>query len=674
MHRLRELQTIKNVILSRIGSLGRVAFDYIFSKLENQQKVERLSEISFQYYLVLQDKTFVNRVYTRFNDDIVTDLFSINLVDSNDFYKISYEIKPKYSVFDSRSILALAEFIQKFVNFKKSFIDFAKDREDLKEIRNFINSTSNFKDLLNTIFYFIDRRGNIKDDATPELKKIRQEIYSLTKYIPAKLGEFIRQHSRYLISHEVSYRNGRFVVLLNSQYVSNFEGIVQDYSWTHRTAFFEPEFIINLNNRLTVLQSLENIEVQKVINHIFSSIIEKMDELSLVFKVCSFLEFFNCYFTISPYFCKPECTSRSLEIVGLINPLIKNCVPIDISFEDALMIVGPNNGGKSVALKSLALCILFSNVGLPVFAKFANIPFLRVFYDVPDPQDISQGISTFYGHVKYWRSILDVVDENSIVIMDEPASGTDPKEAAPITIAIVEYFISKRSKVVFTTHYSEVKNYFYGKIKVASVSFDFINNKSDYRLIYDIMLPSLPLNLLHEFPENIRNRISRIKEIISTSENEKIQQIFENVFKIEQEIREKEKLIKEKLEEIEKLKQKIREKVRNEVIQKLYINYSKQIELLIQGWEKELEKLKNKQDIQKMERKVKAIKNFDLNDYMYSMEEFEDKISVGLNDFVKINIFDEIGKIVQIKGDKVTVDVNGKKYTVSINEIKKITI
>lgn len=674
MYRLAELQEIKNVILSKLSSLGKIAFDYIFSKLENQQKIERLSEISFQYYLLLQDKSFLNRVYTRFSDNIITDLFSINLVDADDFYRISFEIKPKYSVFDTRSILGIAEFVEKFVNYKKLFIDFTKDREDLKEIRNFISSTSNFKDLLNTIFYFIDKRGNIKDDATPELKKIRQEIYSLTKYIPGRLVEFIRQYSSYLVSHEVSYRNGRFVVLLNSQYVSNFDGIVQDYSWTHKTAFFEPEFVINLNNRLTLLQSLEKIELQKVINHIFSRIIERIDDLAVMLKVCSFLEFFNCYFTISPYFCRPLFSGGRVEIIGLINPLIKDCVPIDISFDDALMIVGPNNGGKSVALKSLALCILFSNVGLPVFAKFVNIPFLRVFYDIPDPQDINEGVSTFYGHVKYWKSILDIVDEGSIVIMDEPASGTDPAEAAPITIAVVEYFISKGSKVVFTTHYSDVKNYFYGKIKVASVSFDFINNKSDYRLIYDVMLPSLPINLLQEFPSELRNKISQLKKNISSSENEKIQQMFSNILKIEQEAKEKEKLIKEKLEEIEKLKQKIKEKVRNEVIQKLYSNYSKQIELLIQTWEKELEKLKAKQDIQKIEKKVKTIKNFDLSDYLYSMGEFEDNFSISVNDFVKINMFDEIGKIIQIRGDRVTVDVNGKKYTVGINEVKKIVI
>ncbi|MCS6955840.1 MAG: hypothetical protein NZM44_05740, partial [Candidatus Calescibacterium sp.] len=430
MNNLRELEELKNIISSNLSLLGKSVLDYIFAKIRNNRHIKGLREVSYQYYLLLQDKMFLSKVYRNFYDETITQLFSIDVVDvdasSEEISKIFFEVKPKYSVFDPKGILSIAEFIESFVNFKKMFVEFTKDRDEFKELRNFVSSTSNFKDLLNTVFYFIDRKGNIRDDSTPELKKIRQEIYNLTKVIPQKLGEFVRENRKYLVSNEISYRNGRFVVLLNSQYVSNFDGIVQDYSWTHKTAFFEPHFVIDLNNRFTVLQSLEKIEIQKIITHIFDKIVENIDNLANVFRVCSFLEFFNSYFRISPYFCSVDFSDSDVEVLGLINPLVKNCVPIDVVFKRGLMIVGPNSGGKSVALKSIALCVLFSNIGLPVFAKFARIPYLKVFYDVPDPQSISDGISTFSGHVKYWKFVIDNIDRKSLVIMDEPASGTDP--------------------------------------------------------------------------------------------------------------------------------------------------------------------------------------------------------------------------------------------------------
>ncbi|MCS7243813.1 MAG: hypothetical protein RMJ36_03650 [Candidatus Calescibacterium sp.] len=678
MNNLRELEELRNIIGSNLSQLGKSVLDYIFAKIRNHRYIKGLREISYQYYLLLQDKLFLSKVYRNFYDENITQLFSIDVVDvdanSEEVSKIFFEVKPKYSVFDPKSILSIAEFVESFVSFKKMFIEFTKDRDGFKELRNFISSTSNFKDLLNTVFYFIDRKGNIRDDSTPELKKIRQEIYNLTKVIPQKLDEFIRENGKYLVSNGVSYRNGRFVVLLNSQYVSNFDGIVQDYSWTHKTAFFEPHFVIDLNNRFTVLQSLEKIEIQKIITHIFDKIVENIDNLANVFRVCSFLEFFNSYFRISPYFCSVDFSDSDVEVLGLINPLVKNCVPIDVVFKRGLMIVGPNSGGKSVALKSIALCVLFSNIGLPVFAKFARIPYLKVFYDVPDPQSISDGISTFSGHVKYWKFVIDNIDRKSLVIMDEPASGTDPFEASAITIAIIEYLLSKGALVVFSTHYNNVKNYFYGKIDIASVSFDFNNNRSDYYLVYDIMLPSLPTNLLKDLPYEIIHRIQEIKDEFGASGYEKkLENIFLNIMQIQQEVKQKENLIKTKLMEIERMKQEIKNKVKNEIFTKLYTQYSKEIQLLIQNWEKELEKLKSK-GVQKLEKKIRSIKNFDLNDYLSSLEDIEESISVNVNDFVKIKIFDEIGKVVEVRGNRVTVEVNGRTYTVGLEDIKKVMI
>ncbi|MFN3995699.1 MAG: MutS-related protein, partial [bacterium] len=545
---------------------------------------------------------------------------------------------------------------------------------NLNDLKEFISNSPNFKELLTTIHHFIDRKGNIKDNSTEELKKIRKEIYYLTQQIPLKLNDFIKENSQYLISDQVGYKNGRFVVYLNSQYVNIFDGIVQEYSWTHKTAFFEPHFIIKYNNQLTVLQNLEKIEIQKILSALFEKISENLKNLSKSIKICGLLEFLNEYFTLSQYFCYVENQKREIQITELINPLIKNCIAIDIKFDKGLMIVGPNNGGKSVTLKSLALSILLSNVGLPIPAKYANIPYLRVFYDIPDPQDINQGISTFYGHVKYWKYIIDNLENESIVIMDEPASGTDPSEASIITIALIEYFLEKNSFVAFSTHYEQVKNYFYGKITTASLNFDPLNPHNNHKLIYNIILPSLPTNLLFEIPQ-IKEKINQIRQYLSSSHyQEKLNQILQDIIKLYEEIAKEKEKITQELKKLEQRNQELKEKLKNEIFSKLYLQYSKEIEKIIENWEKELEKIKNSGNIQKLDKKIKTIKNFDLKDYLSSLESQEEPPQIKKGDFVKIKLFDEIGTVKEIKQDRLTVEVNGKIYYLSTDQVKKVSI
>lgn len=673
---LKEIDQIKEIILKETSSLGKLATNYIFDKLVNQTNIKWLKEISYQYYQLLKNPQFISKIYKRFPEEELFKFFWIKLGESDNLKELEVEIKPNYSIFDPKWILVITEFIQSFVNYKKNFLNFIKDNEKFEEIKEFVESSPNFKEFLNTVYHFIDKNGNIKDDATKELKEIRQEIYYLTKLIPEKLNQFIKENSQYLVSNQVGYKNGRFVVYLHSQYVNTFEGIVQDYSWTHKTAFFEPHFIVNYNNKLTLLQTLEKVEIQKILSFLFDKISENLKNLSIAIKICAFLEFFNTYFSLASYFCSNDKTNKKeIEILGLINPLVKNCVPIDIKFDKGLMLVGPNNGGKSVSLKSLALAILLSNVGLPIPAKYSSIPYLKVFYDVPDPQDINQGISTFYGHVKYWKSIIENLTSNSIVIMDEPASGTDPLEGSIITIALIEYFLSKGSLVAFSTHYNHVKNYFYGKITTASVTFDPLNTQNNYKLIYNIMLPSLPFNLLSELPQEIKEKIEKIKEYFDSFESQqKLDQIFKDILNIKNQLLEKQELIQQELKKLERKNQELKEKLKNELFSKIYREYSQQIEKLINHWEKELEKLKNSGNIQKLEKKVKSLKNFDLKDYLYSFENLEDSPQIKENDFVKIKLFDEIGIVKQIKGDKLTVEVNGKIYYLSIAEVIKVNI
>lgn len=338
------------------------------------------------------------------------------------------------------------------------------------------------------------------DDASPELKNIRRKQLAAKARVKSSLDNITRSSSyqKYLQENIVTVRNGRYVIPVKAEYRNEINGLVHDTSSSGATLFIEPLSVVQANNELAVLESEERRETERILSALSADVGMYADIIAEDFSICRFMDF--C-FAKARYADELKAVRPALNKNGIINierarhPLISKdiCVPIDVELGDkytALIVTGPNTGGKTVSLKTTGLLCLMAKSGLFVPAKSEPeiAYFDNVFADIGDEQSIEQSLSTFSAHMKNIIDILSCVTENSLVLLDELGSGTDPEEGAALAIAIIEYIQSLGAKVMCTTHYAELKLYALQTsfVENASCEFDVATLKPTYRLITGI--------------------------------------------------------------------------------------------------------------------------------------------------------------------------------------------
>lgn len=346
-----------------------------------------------------------------------------------------------------------------------------------------------------TISQVVNQEGEIRDDASPELKRIRQQIHTLRVRIRDYLQDFIRSgnHQRLLQDVLITERDGRYVVPVKQEYRQEVKGIVHDESASGATVFIEPMAVVEQNNKIRLLQAEENREIERILREISGQVAVYGQELSDNLVILSELDgiFARARMAYRMNAFRPLVNhSGVLELSRAKHPLLgEEAVPIDVhlgrSF-DILVITGPNTGGKTVALKTVGLLVLMTMSGLYIPARENSLVsiFSHIFVDIGDEQSIEQSLSTFSSHMSNIVSILQEADERSLVLMDELGAGTDPAEGAALARVILEDFKRKGSRVIVTTHQSELKYFAYQNQRVenASVEFDPVSLKPTYRL------------------------------------------------------------------------------------------------------------------------------------------------------------------------------------------------
>ena len=347
----------------------------------------------------------------------------------------------------------------------------------------------------------------IADNASPELKRIRREIRNKNEAIKSRLYKYTssRTLQKNLQDSIVTVRNGRYVVPVKREYASSVPGLVHDQSQSGSTLFIEPQEIVNMNNQLKELELAEEAEIQRILQKLTDQVSEHFHELNNNQNLLAELDVINAKGRLSVAMdaCEPEVTATGgLYIHRGRHPLIdpEKVVPIDVSLGrppgdggasneegySTLLITGPNTGGKTVTLKTIGLFILMSQTGLhiPCLAD-SRIPVLRnVFADIGDEQSIEQSLSTFSSHMKNISEIITEAGPDTLALLDELGSGTDPSEGAALAISLIEELRSKGVMVAATTHYTELKKYALSTpgVENASMEFDVETLSPTYRL------------------------------------------------------------------------------------------------------------------------------------------------------------------------------------------------
>ena len=380
------------------------------------------------------------------------------------------------------------------------FENLVEDRgEPLAALRPYYTRLVVMQDLTRRVNTAIDGDGRVTDEASPELHRVRQAITSTENAIRQKMQDYTRGKSaQYLSDPIVTIRNDRYVIPVKTEYRSHFGGVVHDQSQTGQTLYIEPGDVVDMNNRLRDHYIKERHEEERVLVELSAMLRPEADNIQKNAEVLGHLDFVNAKarYAAATKSQEPEYSPENhVRLLQARHPLLdpQKAVANDIIIgEDykAIIVTGPNTGGKTITLKTLGLLQLMAQSGLfiPV-AEYSTVGlFKEVFADIGDEQSIEQSLSTFSSHMVNIVEILKQIDADSLVLFDELGAGTDPQEGAALAMSILDAVGAKGSYTVATTHYPELKVYGYNRVDTinASMEFDVETLRPTYKFLLGI--------------------------------------------------------------------------------------------------------------------------------------------------------------------------------------------
>lgn len=470
----------------------------------------------------------------------------------------------------------------------------------------------------------------ISDAASPELAAIRRKIHRAEMGLRETLDKMVKNKTtqQYLQESNVTIREGRFVLPVKSEYRGQVSGLVHDTSATGQTIFIEPLAVVEANNDIRILQGREQEEIERIICELCQDVGDYADILCESYKICAEL---NLYFAKANLAAKLKCSMPSITDDGIINlrkarhPLIdvKKAVPIDLALGgeyQALIITGPNTGGKTVALKTAGLLSAMTMCGLliPVSDGSSISIFEHILVDIGDSQSIEQNLSTFSSHTNKVIEILGTAGETSLVLLDELGSGTDPVEGAALAVSVIRRLIFNGAKLMVTTHYQELKVFAIDtpNVQNASCEFNIETLRPTYRLIVgspgksNAFAISESLGMPSDIIEDAKARVSesntRLEEVIGKLEAVRIEleREKETAEKLRREAAEHEEAIRLEKEQIEQFRADELEKARLQAMTIIEQTKAESNQLI-----DELEKLRREKERKSFSEDVSGVKS-----------------------------------------------------------------
>ncbi|MFJ7826996.1 endonuclease MutS2 [Psychrobacillus sp. NPDC096623] len=384
----------------------------------------------------------------------------------------------------------------------RQFIDNVAESEDVK-IPHFLRLKEGLPILTaleHEINDCIDENGAVLDSASSTLRSIRQQLRIQVSRVREKLESYTRgaNAAKMLSDSIITIRNDRYVIPVKSEYRSHYGGIIHDQSSSGQTLFIEPSAVVQINNDIRSLKVKEQEEINRILIRLTAEVEIVGHDIFLLVNVLGEVD---VILAKAKYGQAQKCTMPVINNKGFIrlvkarHPLIpqETAVPNTIEFGKditTIVITGPNTGGKTVTLKTVGLCTLMAQSGLPIPALDGSevALFESVFADIGDEQSIEQSLSTFSSHMVNIVDILKKYDDKSLIIFDELGAGTDPQEGAALAISILDEVHGTGARVMATTHYPELKAYGYNRPGVAnaSVEFDIETLSPTYKLLIGV--------------------------------------------------------------------------------------------------------------------------------------------------------------------------------------------
>lgn len=665
----------------------QIELDIVLQSVANHAKTDRIKA------RILDLKPSTNLVHIQKALDEVESLRSlivqagqVPLIPDFDIQKLI-----DYAAIDRTFSLVEILYIRLFLAMERDVLNYYKNimslHIDPSAVGSYFQSLISHRSLLFEIDEKIEADGVIKDDATPELFHIRRQLSKLDKSLQDKLAKLVSSYGSYLSDQVIVLRNGRFCIGVKEGHKNSIKGVIHDVSASGQTVYIEPEQTRQITAEIESLKVQETKEIEKIIATLSNDI--QSSHVTLASNLSQFLELdfiqSKALEAMKLNAMVPHINKEGwIDLKNARHPLIEQgkAVPISLQLDQhhkVLLITGPNTGGKTVALKTLGLLTMMMQCGMliPADQNTQLSIFNQMFADIGDEQSISQSLSTFSSHLTKIIQMTKDVKDQTLILLDEIGSGTDPNEGVSLAIAILNAFRKFDVRMMVTTHYSELKRYAYEQadIQTASVAFD----KETLKPLYHIHMGTtgsshafliakrlgLPGSIIDEATELYKGRQTDIAKIMEQLNDEMVAVQEERVHLAS---------LKDDVKKEEVSFQKAKQDLINK--QDLLLQQIKEKELA--KWEKRkeelaniLEEIKNKSVISQPE--YANYKNT-LNQSHVEGERILDDRELKVGDDVFILAYQQYGTIKAINKDLYDVSFGHFDLTFKRSELRKDTL
>ena len=593
---------------------------------------------------------------------------------------------------DSHECIDIWNNLQHYGEIRSFFAERGAEYPQLAEQAEVIGDFSQLSHSFATVF---DNNRQIRDNASPELMRLRSRIVELERQTKRYVNNVLqnKEYQKYFQDALVTVRNNRYVIPIKQEYRHAFPGIVHDTSASGSTLYVEPLAIVNANNDLQAARIGETKEIERIFRRLTAKVHQQYNDLYDSTKCVGQLEFAfaKAQLALKMKACRPAISkTREIRLIQARHPLIdaKHVVPNTIVIGGdyrILLITGSNTGGKTVSMKTLGLLVLMHQAGLfiPV-GESSELPVFRdVFSDIGDEQDISQNLSTFSSHMKQLIYILKHCGPEDLILADELGSGTDPAEGSAIAIAILDAFYQKGSYVMVTTHYNDLKNYAYNTpgIENGHVEFDMETLKPTYKLRIGSAGSShafsiserlgMPKDIL-EKAKDLRSKAQDMNmEKVLTQLNAQAKKMDEEQAELEYRLREARKLeddLRKEKDKVTSKRQDIIDACRRDAVD-LKRNLRVEAEKIIRELKAQSKEGTDREKAKAIDKARRAIQQISLPEAEKPQRDPVDLSKLKVGQQVFVNNLDSVGTVEDIGSKQLTVSVRGMTVRVKFKDV-----
>jgi DNA mismatch repair protein MutS2 len=654
----------------------------------DRQVIERrLAQVKEMMDLLLNDSAFPLR----------------NLHDVRDYLD---KARPENSIIPLEAFVEILE-LSITARVVKSYID--QRKEHYPALKKISVGLIPLKDLEETLKDVLTENGELRNDASPKLRSIRNNINKRKNDLRTTINRVMgRLSKKGMTSDEgATIRNGRMVIPVQAEYKRKVQGFVHDVSSSGQTVYLEPVEALDINNEIRQLESEEKQEIERILRELTTHVRHQRDSIRQNLETLTTFDVISAKAQLSidlDGFVPVISESAHLYLKEAYNPLLllknlqlpeakqETVVPLDMELsedEHCLVITGPNAGGKSVALKTLGLCSMMIQSGFAIPARDSSeFPiFDSIFVDMGDDQSIENDLSTFSSRLEWMKHTLDHADDQSLVLIDEAAAGTDPEEGGALFQSLIEILMERKAKTLVTTHHGSLKVFAHDHKHAVNGSMEFDQDtlSPTYRFKKGVPGSSYAfeiaerMQLQDELLHRSRTLLGEAKSDMETliteleSKTQEAEELKKKYNQLQSKTEKERNRYEEKRSAIEKEKEQIREKAlkeAKEIMDSANQKIEEAVQRIVEQGEKDDETInKARKEVETHRRKVSS----ELQELEEDQDQYQDSSEQPeVGDLVRLKDANTTGELKEVNGNKAVISAGGLRVKTKYKKLVKV--